>query len=103
MVGPYFQNHATNGTMAWRKKYASLHKYDETVAFAEEKSFLEDYKNTLIQLDPLKVMLVISHSDNTFDKTELRNSSNIFIKKTKLNLGYFIKDSFLLNFFSIQK
>jgi len=57
--GPYFNNHATNGTMAWTKRYANTHTYDELVAFAEEKSFLDEYKNPLIQLDPMKVMLVI--------------------------------------------
>ena len=60
-AGPYFPKHATNGTMAWRKRYALSRRYDENVAFAEEKSFLEQYKNPLIQLDPMKVMLVISH------------------------------------------
>jgi glycosyltransferase involved in cell wall biosynthesis len=93
-VGPYFHNHATNGTMAWTKRYANTRKYDELVAFAEEKSFLEDYKNPLIQLDPMKVMLVISHSDNTFDKTTLRNKENPLIKKTSLSLKDFIKDKF---------
>jgi len=99
-VGPYFHNHATNGTMAWTKRYANTRKYDELVAFAEEKSFLEDYKNPLIQLDPMKVMLVISHSDNTFDKTTLRNKENPLIKKTSLSLKDFIKDNDIREFFA---
>jgi len=99
-VGPYFHNHATNGTMAWTKRYANTRKYDELVAFAEEKSFLEDYKNPLIQLDPMKVMLVISHSDNTFDKTTLRNKENPLIKKTSLSLKDFIKDKDIREFFA---
>jgi glycosyltransferase involved in cell wall biosynthesis len=99
-VGPYFHNHATNGTMAWTKTYANTRKYDELVAFAEEKSFLEDYKNPLIQLDPMKVMLVISHSDNTFDKTTLRNKENPLIKKTSLSLKDFIKDNDIREFFA---
>ena len=99
-IGPYFQKHATNGTMAWRKRYALSRRYDETVAFAEEKSFLEGYKNDLIQLNPMKVMLVISHSDNTFDKTELRTKDNPLIKKTNLTLKDFIKDSVLREFYA---
>jgi len=98
-IGPYFPKHATNGTMAWRKRYALSRKYDETVAFAEEKSFLEDYKNPLIQLDPMKVMLVMSHGDNTFDKTELRNSDNPLFKPTNLTLQEFILDDELRSFF----
>jgi len=98
-VGPYFKNHATNGTMAWRKRYAMSRRYDETVAFAEEKSFLEGYTNPLVQLDPMKVMLVICHSDNTYDKRELRNSANPMIKKTSLKVTDFIKDTELSKFF----
>ena len=105
-IGPYFQEHATNGTMAWRKRYAMSRQYDETVAFAEERSFLEGYKNPLIQLDCMDVMLVISHSDNTFDKTQLRNKNLLtqdgkqLMKKTDLILNDFIKDDELIQFFS---
>jgi len=98
-AGPYFEGHATNGTMAWTKAYASKHRYDETVAFAEEKSFLDGYKNPLVQLNPKKVMLVMSHSDNTFDKTELRNAENPLLKKTRLLMIDFIKDPQLHEFF----
>jgi len=99
-MGPYFPTHATNGTMAWRKTYADSHRYDETVVFAEERSFLENYKNPLIQLDPKKVMLVISHSENTFDKTTLRNETNPMIKKTSFTLDDFIEDPIIRDFFS---
>jgi glycosyltransferase involved in cell wall biosynthesis len=97
--GPYFKGHATNGTMAWRKRYSDMHLYDETVVFAEEKSFLDEYKNPLIQLDPIKVMLVICHSDNTFDKRELRMTNNPFMEKTRLQISDFIKDKVLCEFF----
>jgi hypothetical protein len=86
--------------MAWRKRYAMSRRYDETVAFAEEKSFLEDYKNPLIQLNPMKVMLVMSHSDNTFDKTELRTKGNPLFKKTAMTLKDFIKDEELRTFYA---
>ena len=98
-AGPYFEGHATNGTMAWTKTYATRHRYDETVAFAEEKSFLDGYKNPLVQLNPKRVMLVMSHSDNTFDKTELRNNENPLLVKSSLLMIDFIKDSELHKFF----
>jgi glycosyltransferase involved in cell wall biosynthesis len=99
-LGPYKQNHATNGTMAWRKSYAKTHKYDETVTHAEERSFLEDYKHPMIQLDAMKVMLVISHTENTFDKKRLREQPNDpFIKKTELNIKSFIRSPTLRNFY----
>ena len=70
-VGPYQPNHATNNTMAWRKRYSDTHKHDEFVTKAEEKSFLDDYTHPMIQLDP-STILHICHTDNTVDKQRLR-------------------------------
>ena len=98
-LGPYGKNHATNGTMAYKKEYSKSHFYDESLTFAEEVSFLEQYKHTMIQLDPMKVMLVMSHNDNTFNKNQLRDDSNHFMKRTKLKLKDFIKDKKLRDFF----
>jgi len=94
-LGPYSQNHATNGTMAYRSAYLKNHTYDEMVVYTEERSFLEDYKNPMIQLNPKKVMLVMSHSENTFSKENLRNSKSPLIRKTSLTLGDFISDETL--------
>jgi glycosyltransferase involved in cell wall biosynthesis len=73
--GPYHPNHATNGTMAWRKSYGDTHFYNEYVTHAEESSFLDDYKHPMIQLDPQKTILVICHSDNTVDKFRMRKEN----------------------------
>lgn len=99
-MGPYNENHATNGTMAYRASYAKTHKYDEVVTHSEEKSFLEEYKHPVIQLDPFKVMLVMSHSDNTFEKKRLREEPNPFVKKTEMKLKQFIKDKKLRDFYA---
>ncbi len=100
-LGPYNPNHATNGTMGWRRTYSDTHLYDETVTHAEEKSFLEGYKHPMAQLNPMKVMLVMSHSENTFDKRKLReDTNNPFIKKTSMKLKDFIKDKELREFFA---
>ena len=108
-LGPYNLKHATNGTMAWRSSYAKTHTYDENVLFAEEKSFLDDYKHPMIQLDPFKVMLVMSHSENTFDKKKLREQEeqmrlagkeNPVVHKTNLHIENFIKDKTLRDFFT---
>ncbi len=100
--GPYFERHATNGTMAWRKSYAKTHKYDETVTHAEERSFLDEYKHPMIQLDPFKTMLVIAHNKNTFDKRSLRetkDNANGLVKKTNMKVKDFIKDASVRKFF----
>jgi len=98
-LGPYGPDHATNGTLAYRKIYAKTHRYDEDVIYTEEKSFLEDYINPMIQLDPFKVMLVMSHEENTFSKDFLRQKESPYIKKTNLTLHNFIADSKMINMF----
>jgi glycosyltransferase involved in cell wall biosynthesis len=99
-IGPYGPNHATNGTMAYKTSYGKSHFYDESVTFAEEKSFLEDYKHKMVQLDSMKVMLVMSHSQNTFDKSLFRNVENNFVKKTKLKIKDFIKNKSQREFYT---
>ena len=90
--------------MAWRKSYALKNSYDETVTHAEEKSFLESYRNPMIQLDPMKVMLVMSHDENTFNKIAMREQvDNPFVKKTHLKLNYFIKQTPIRKFYADLK
>jgi hypothetical protein len=82
-VGPYGPNHSTNGTLAYRKSYAKSHVYDIVQTHAEEQSFLENYRNPMIQLDPMKCILCICHSDNTFDKMKIRMKQLIKRKEFK--------------------
>ena len=103
-LGPFNPNHATNGTMAWRKRYSDTHKYEEYVTKAEEKSFLEDYKNKMIQIDTKKSILVICHTDNTVDKTDLREvhmkaKNNALFKETKYKLEDLVKEEKNRNFY----
>lgn len=93
-------NHTTNGPMAYRKTYAQKNKYDETVTHAEESSFLNSYKSAVSQLESRKCMLVIAHSENTYNKEQLINGSNPFMKKTSMKLKDFIKDAKLREFYS---
>jgi len=99
-LGPYDAKHATNGTMAWRSSYAAEHLYDETVTHAEEKSFLESYIHPMIQLDPMKVMLVMSHSENTFDKKKMRETPSPVVHRTAMKLRAFIKEAALREFYA---
>ena len=99
-IGPYNPNHATNGTIGYRRAYFDNHKYDETVTHAEETSFLNGYKEPMIQLNPFKVMLVMSHSENTFDKKKLREQNNPMFNLTQMKVKDFIKNKKLRDFFS---
>jgi glycosyltransferase involved in cell wall biosynthesis len=105
-VGPFGQNHATNGTMAWRKRYSNLHRYDEYVTQAEELSFLENHKHPMIQMDPKKAILVICHRDNTVDKMEQRadhlndpRNHPSKMRKSLLCLADIVKDVRLRSFY----
>ena len=99
-IGPYNPNHATNGTMAYRREYTKTHRYDETVTHAEETSFLNNYKEPMIQLDPAKVMLVMSHTENTFDKKKLREQESPVFRLTAMKINSFIKDKKLREFYA---
>tara|TARA_X000000950_G_C13859774_1_gene638193 strand:- start:1131 stop:1826 length:696 start_codon:yes stop_codon:yes gene_type:complete len=82
--GPYGKYHSTCGTLAFKKKYSENNKFPN-VNRAEEKLFLGNFKNPLIQMNPLKSILVIAHDSNTVDKYK-------FIKygvKTNLTLDNF--------------
>jgi glycosyltransferase involved in cell wall biosynthesis len=106
IAGPYHPNHATNGTMAWRKTYADTHQYNEYVTQGEESSFLEEYRHPMIQLDPQKTILVICHSDNTVDKFKMRKehlSSHIRpafqMKESPYTLVQLVKDPLIRQFY----
>jgi hypothetical protein len=90
--------------MAMKASYAKTHFYDETVTHAEEVSFLERYKHPMVQLDPFKVMLVISHTENTFDKkrflTKEQLETNPYLKMTQYKIKDFIKEKALRDFYS---
>jgi glycosyltransferase involved in cell wall biosynthesis len=99
-LGPYAPNHATNGTLAVRASYAKTHLYNEYETHAEEVEFLENYIHPMIQLDPMKVMLVMSHSENTFDKERfLKEKESPFMKRTPFRLRDFVKDKSLREFY----
>lgn len=92
-TGPYAPNHATFGTMAYTKEYATAHPCDETVTHAEELSFTKKYSEPLQQLDPTKVMLVMCHTKNTFSKHSLRDSPSPVMKPTSFKLRTFVKNA----------
>jgi glycosyltransferase involved in cell wall biosynthesis len=99
-VGPYGPRHGTFGTMAFTKAYALKHPCDESVTFAEEIVFTDSYKAPLVQLDPLSVMVVICHSENTFSKDKLRKTPNPFIKASAMKLRQLIRDAKAREFYS---
>ena len=89
--GPYAPNHATAGTFAFKRELLMHTKYDETACLAEERKFLKDYSIPMVQLNPMKVILVFSHEHNTFDKRKLIEHPNPeVVKETTKTLDDFM-------------
>jgi glycosyltransferase involved in cell wall biosynthesis len=99
-TGPYGPNHGTFGTMAFTKEYVRTNQCDESRAFAEEIEFTQKYSVPLVQLEPRKVMLVIAHEGNTFDKSKLRSNGNQFIRATELKLNTFVRNKTIRDFYN---
>jgi glycosyltransferase involved in cell wall biosynthesis len=96
--GPYAPNHATAGTFALKRALLTQTSYDESATMGEEKHFLKNYTIPMVQLDPMKTILVVSHSHNTFDKKKLLKPSSM-VRGTRLQMKDFIQDEMILEFF----
>jgi len=88
--GQHGGGHFTNGTAAYRKSYLADHRYDNSAPYAEESSFSNHYEKPIVQLDPLRTILVKCHPTNTIDKRFTR-MVNPAMKPTVLKLRDFIK------------
>jgi glycosyltransferase involved in cell wall biosynthesis len=98
--GPYAHygpNHAINNTMAYTRAYARAHVHPEDIRCGEEAGFLEGYSTPMVQLDPFKTILAISHESNTVDKRGKR--ADPLCHTTALHLRAFIKDRSTRNLF----
>ena len=109
--GPYGKAHATAGTFAFRRALLKDSRYNEDACLAEEREFLKNYTVPFVQLDPLKTILVFSHSHNTTDKRILLddmdkgggsavNPGNEYIKYSDKKVSDFIKDAKIVKFFT---
>ena len=79
--GPYSPWHATAGTFAFRRELLDISRYEDNAALAEERQFLKNWMVPMVQLDPLKTILVFSHKHNTFDKRALLEGANPAVTK----------------------
>ena len=93
--GPYGVNHATAGTFAFKKELLSTCSYEETATLAEEAHFLKGFTIPMVQLEPKHVILVVSHSQNTFDKKSILKQG----KETEMLVADWIENPILYQFF----
>ena len=98
--GPYGLKHATAATFAFHRSLLKTSKYDNTLALAEEKSFLNNYSVPFVQLDPFKSILVFAHDHNSVNKEMLlENAHPDYIKETNLKVSDFITDPDIRDFY----
>ena len=92
--GPYGEHHATAGTFAFRRQLLNETQYDENACLAEEKVFLKNFTVPMVQLDPLKTILVFSHIHNTFDKRNmLENMHPQYFSESTKTVDDFIRQT----------
>jgi len=99
-VGPYAQNHATAGTFAFRRSLLKTCSYEEEAILSEEKYFLKDYTIPMVQLDSKKTILVVCHSQNTFDKHRVIQNESKYCVESALTIKHFIKTPTLYAFYT---
>ena len=105
--GPYGKDHATAGTFAFKRQLLKQTRYNDDACLAEEREFLKGYTIPFVQLDPMKTILVFSHSHNTMDKRKLLDNIDIvghpdrqYAKYSSKTLQDFIKDDKVVKFFT---
>ena len=99
-AGPFpVPNHATFGTFAYTNEYGKRARCNESLINGEEKDFTFSYTTPLFQLDSKKSILVICHTDNTYDKRKLRDGTNKLFVPTSMKLRDIVKDSKLREYY----
>ena len=95
--------HGTAGTFAYRRELINISSFENDKCLAEERGFLKDYTIPMIQLNPMKNILCVSHEHNTFDKRILLENANPqFVKKSDKTVEMFIKSQKIRDFFLIE-
>ena len=89
------KKHALNGSFGFHRNYLRNHRYEDKALQAEEGAFLNNFTTPVLQVDPQKAILCISHSANTCDKDFILGSSQL----TELTLEDFVQDKNLLSYY----
>ena len=78
-TGPFHDRHGTAATFCIRSEYARNHRFDSSKVKGEEITFTENWKANLVQVeDPEHMIVVIGHSKNTVDKSDLLRRPQIY-------------------------
>lgn len=92
--GPYGPNHSTAAVLFFRKELLKQTQFHAQEFVAEERAFLKDYSFPAIQMPPADTIVVVAHSQNSFNKkTLISNGDTQFVKKTNMTLDQLISDN----------
>lgn len=78
-TGPFHENHATAATWTIRRRCAETHRFDETKLRGEEITFTQNWKVPMVQIPPEEVIVVMGHSRNTVDKSQVYDRPQQFV------------------------
>ena len=75
-VGPHHKNHATAGTLAFRKEFLKHSGFRPSDKSGEEMHFLLNWTVPLVQLNCHDTIVAMSHDENTVSKNHLFESQS---------------------------
>ena len=78
-VGPYPEHQGTCASYFVRREYIAHNQFDPTATKGEETSFCRKWRAKTVSLDPKDVLLVIGHSINTVDKSQVYTNQQQFM------------------------
>lgn len=96
-LGPYGDNHSTGACLAFKRELLKNTKFDDKKDHAEESGFLKKYSFNMVQLNPEKTVLAMSHYKNTFDRNKLIDKPKCEL--TKKTLKQFVKNKEILQMY----
>lgn len=79
-VGPYGEKHGTAATYTIRRRYAETHRFLDK-ARGEEYEFTNQWTANLIQVPAEKTIVVMGHSRNTVNKSDILKTPQVFSGK----------------------
>jgi glycosyltransferase involved in cell wall biosynthesis len=77
-TGPFHDKHATAATWTVRRKCAEACRFDETKDKGEEVTFTDNWKTNLVQVPAEDMIVVMGHSRNTVDKSDLLKRPQVY-------------------------
>ena len=69
------EGHSTNNCFAYKREYLENHSHENGLSRGEEPSFTNNFTEPMIQLDPMKTIVISGHGQNTVDKEKICQSA----------------------------